>query len=187
MKKSELKQLIKEEIRKVVSEKQTTNEILGFSEREKEVKRMKEDFNKAREEIKNLNPLNLFYELSAGGTGIQANYKLDEKPEIYKEAEKYLMRIYKRDFPTLYKIQMNPKDYYYQTNLQPSGIIKAQTKSRGGVTVYGLTLPLQGIAGGGGLHEPIDKKAFEDAQLRRIDDAERILMSKKGGKFLDRT
>ena len=55
MKKSELKQLIKEEIRKVVSEKQTTNEILGFSEREKEIKRMKEDFNKAREEIKNFN------------------------------------------------------------------------------------------------------------------------------------
>ena len=37
MKKSELRQLIREEIRKVVSEKQTTNEILGFSKREKEI------------------------------------------------------------------------------------------------------------------------------------------------------
>jgi hypothetical protein len=184
MKKSELKQLIKEEIRKVISEKQTTNEILGFSEREKEVKRMKEDFNKAREEIKNFNPLTLFYEL--GDHGIKASRIIDEKPDIFKEAEKYLIRIYKRDFPALYKIQMNPKDYYYQTNLQPKGVTLVKTERRGR-ELYGITLSLQGIAPGIGNYRPMDKKAFEDAQLYRIDDAERILMRKKGGRFLDRT
>ena len=183
MKKSELKQLIKEEIRKVVSEKQTTNEILGFSEREKEVKRMKEDFNKAREEIKNFNPLDLFYEL--GDHGIRAERMIEKDPDIIDKTDKILSRRFKEKFPTLLKIKMNRKDYYYDKIFE-KGIVKVTTE-RNGKKVYGLTLNLQNISPGYGNYNPIDKKAFEDFNIARIDDAERILMRKKGGKFLDRT
>ena len=183
MKKSELKQLIKEEIRKVVSEKQTTNEILGFSEREKEIKRMKEDFNKAREEIKNFKPLDLFYELA--DHGIRAERMIEKDPDIIDKTDKILSRRFKEKFPALHKIHMNRKDYYYD-NIDETGVVTAETE-RNGKKVYGLTLNLQGIAPGIGNYRPMDKKKFEDAQLYRIDDAERILMRKKGGKFLDRT
>ena len=128
MKKSVLRQLIREEIRKVVSEKQTTNEILGFSEREKEVKRMKEDFNKAREEIKNFNPLDLFYEL--GDHGIRAERMIEKDPDIIDKTDKILSRRFKEKFPTLLKIKMNRKDYYYDKIFE-KGIVKVTTERNG--------------------------------------------------------
>ena len=183
MKKSELRRLIREEIRKVVSEKQTTNEILGFSKREKEIKSIKQDFDKAREEIKKFNINKLF---------IDNYYKALEAGNITPDkARNILIKSVTDDMPTYYKILTDPK---YKEFLEGpfynfSGkfdLADAMVKS-GNDTYKGVTIYLPGNPEGGYGVQPLNKDLFVKTNLKGIDASEKRLMSKMGGKFLDRT
>ena len=187
MKKSELRRLIREEIRKVVSEKQTTNEILGFSKREKEIKSIKQDFDKAREEIKKLDIDALFL----------INYQSDPQKPLSKfnpvsyttdQAKKRGLNQFKNSLPTYYKIATDPKykEFFDETstNYSNPGIIRTKLQRPDlSYILYGASLSIPGIDNGAQL----DKDYFEETNLRIIDRSEENLMRQMGGKFLDRT
>jgi len=164
---------------KVVSEKQTTNEILGFSEREKEIKSIKQDFNKAREEIKKFNINILFFE---------NYYKALEAGNITPDKARNILigelKSETNGIPTYYKILTDPKykeflDKSFRKFILVDAIVKDGNNTYEGVTIY-----LPGNPDG---KSNLNKDYFEETNLRIIDQSEENLMRQMGGKFLDRT
>ena len=177
MKKSVLRQLIREEIRKVVSENQTTNEILGFSKREKEIKSIKQDFDKAREEIKKFN-LNTFL--------MDKEYSFDAKTILVTR-----LRSETDGMPTYYKILTDPKYKEFLdgpfNNFSGKFSLADVIGKDGNNTYKGVTISLPGNPEGRYGAQPLNKDLFVKTNLKGIDASEKKLMSKMGGKFLDRT
>jgi hypothetical protein len=83
MKKSELKQIIKEEI----------NELFGLSKKEKEEKEFKGKLEKAEKEIDNFNPSRLFREPAANSSN----------SDLF-DLIRYPLAQAKKDFPTVYEL-----------------------------------------------------------------------------------
>jgi len=164
---------------KVVSEKQTTNEILGFSEREKEIKSMKQDFDKAREEIKKFN-INILLIDNYDNSLEAVNITHDKARNILIGR----LRSETDGMPTYYKILTDPKykeflDKSFRKFILVDAIVKDGNNTYEGVTIY-----LPGNPDG---KSNLNKDYFEETNLRIIDQSEENLMRQMGGKFLDRT
>ena len=167
MKKSELKQLIKEEILKVVSENNSTNEVLGFSKREKEIKLMKQKFDKAREEVKKYNPERLAFEARAMDNG-----KISQE-----KVEKTLVDRYKQELPTM--AELRPKI------INNPGLIQATMEKYPDTKFYIISPGSEGATTSQDYR--INKERWREEQLKGLDRQEKDYMEKMGGeKFLDR-
>ena len=168
MKPSELKQLIKEEIRKVVSEKQTTNEILGLSKREKEIKLMKQKFDKARKEVKNYNARRLAFEAAA----------VDNNKISTDRVKSIKTNTYKQELPTM--AELRPEV------INDPGLINGFMNIGGNlVKIYTLSPGSEGA-----ISYPdyeFNNERWREEQLKGLDRQEKEYMKKMGGKkFLDR-
>jgi hypothetical protein len=176
-----------------LKENESVDEILGFSEREKEIKSMKQDFDKSREEIKKSNIQKVFINLTsymkAGEDYVEALEKANMR---IPQARNILVDIFKKEMPTYYKVLTGSKYEEFMTSFfnfsdQNYNFDLVDAIVKDGDNIYkGVTINLPYIIKSY-MSGQIDKDHFDKNNLKGIDEAEEKLMRIRGRKFLDIT